>query len=37
MSKFGIPCAFFGKSDSYRLEKYIQSKEDDVYNFFLQY
>ena len=39
VSKFGLPCAFFGRSDFYRfkLEKYMQSKEKDVYNFFLQY
>ena len=39
MSKFGLLCAFFGKSDYYRfqLEKYMQCKEKDVYNFFMQY
>ena len=32
MPKFGLPCAFFGKSD-FQLEKYMQFKEKDVYIF----
>ena len=38
MSKFGLLCAFFGKSDSYRFSTrkiYMQCKEKDVYIFFL--
>ena len=39
MSKFGLPCAFFGKVIliDFQLEKYMQCKEKDVYIFFLQY
>ena len=35
MSKFGLPCAFLGKSDSYPFStrKYIPFKENDVSNF----
>ena len=39
MSKFGLPCAFLVKVIliDFQLEKYMQCKEKDVYNFFLQY
>ena len=39
MSKFGLQCAFFGKVIliDFQLKKYMQCKEKDVYNFFLQY
>ena len=39
MSKFGLPCALLVKVIliDFQLEKYMQFKEKDVYNFFLQF
>ena len=39
MSKFGLSCAFLVKVIliNFKLEKYMQCKEKDVYNFFLPY
>ena len=40
ISKFELPCAFLGKSDSYRFltrDIYIPFKEKDVSIFLLQY
>ena len=39
MSEFGLPCAILVKVIliDFRLEKYMQCKEKDVYNFFLQF
>ena len=37
MSKFGLPCAFLVRVIliDFQLEKYMQCKKKDVYNFFL--